>query len=115
MSQARSAQHAYPRLRPRRWTVASGWNRVGKQMQFYVQTLERSPTRVVHYRTEMLRLIAQMSLGVAALAVIGGTVVIVGFLTLSTGALIAVQGYNQLSGIGVEALTGFMSAYLNVR
>ena len=56
-----------------------------------------------------------MSLGTGALAVIGGTVVIVGFLTLSTGALIAVQGYNQLSGIGVEALTGFLSAYVNVR
>ena len=25
------------------------------------------------------------------------------------------QGYQQLSGIGVEALTGFVSAYLNVR
>jgi phospholipid/cholesterol/gamma-HCH transport system permease protein len=62
-----------------------------------------------------VRLIAQMSLGTGALAVIGGTVVIVGFLTLSTGALIAVQGYNSLAGIGIEALTGFTSAYLNVR
>ena len=34
---------------------------------------------------------------------------------MSTGALVAVQGYNQLSDIGVEALTGFVSAYLNVR
>jgi len=41
--------------------------------------------------------------------------VIVGFLTFSAGALIAVQGYNQLAGIGVEALTGFLSAYVNVR
>jgi phospholipid/cholesterol/gamma-HCH transport system permease protein len=63
----------------------------------------------------MLRLLAGMSLGLGALAVIGGTVVIVGFLTLSTGAIIAVQGYNQLSGIGVEALTGFLAAYVNVR
>ena len=69
----------------------------------------------IRYKTEMLRLIAQMSLGTGALAVIGGTVVIVGFLTLSTGAVIAVQGYNQLSGIGVEAMTGFISAYVNVR
>ena len=38
-----------------------------------------------------MRLIAQMSLGTGALAVIGGTVVIVGFLTLSTGALVAVR------------------------
>ena len=36
-------------------------------------------------------------------------------LTLSTGALIAVQGYNTLSNVGIEALTGFLSAFLNVR
>lgn len=49
------------------------------------------------------------------MAIIGGTVVIIGFLTLSAGALIAVQGYHSLSNVGVEALTGFVSAYLNVR
>ncbi len=63
----------------------------------------------------MIRLIAGMSLGSGALAVIGGTIVIIGFLTLTTGAIIAVQGYQQLSSIGTEALTGFVSAYLNVR
>ncbi len=72
-------------------------------------------TAFVRYGKEIIRLVAQMSLGTGALAVIGGTVVIVGFLTLSTGAVIAVQGYNQLSGIGVEAMTGFISAYVNVR
>jgi phospholipid/cholesterol/gamma-HCH transport system permease protein len=56
-----------------------------------------------------------MGLGAGALAVIGGTVVIVAFLTLTTGALVAVQGYNQFSEIGAEALTGFASAYFNVR
>ena len=56
-----------------------------------------------------------MGMGTGALAVIGGTVVIVGFLTLSTGALIAVQGYNTLSNVGIEALTGFLGAFLNVR
>ncbi|MGV0715706.1 ABC transporter permease [Mycolicibacterium sp. XJ662] len=60
-------------------------------------------------------MIAIMGLGTGALAVIGGTVAIVGFLTLTTGALIAVQGYNQFAEIGVEALTGFTSAYFNVR
>jgi phospholipid/cholesterol/gamma-HCH transport system permease protein len=54
-------------------------------------------------------------MGTGALAVIGGTVGIIGFLTLTTGALVAVQGYDTLSNIGVEALTGFLSAFLNVR
>jgi len=69
----------------------------------------------VYYRVELVRLIAQMGLGAGALAVIGGTVVVVGFLTLTTGALVAVQGYNQFAHVGVEALTGFASAYFNVR
>jgi phospholipid/cholesterol/gamma-HCH transport system permease protein len=105
----------YPRLRRVQEGFAKGWNRIGSQTQFYGTTIRLIGTAVVHYKAEIIRLIAQMSLGVGALALIGGTVVVVGFLTLSTGALIAVQGYNQLSGVGVEALTGFVSAYVNVR
>ena len=40
---------------------------------------------------------------------------IVGFLTMTTGALVAVQGYTDCVRVGVEALTGFASAYFNVR
>jgi phospholipid/cholesterol/gamma-HCH transport system permease protein len=105
----------YPRLRRTFSGIAAGWNRVGRQTQFYSYTLRSIATAIVHYRVEIVRLIAQMSLGTGALAIIGGTTVIVGFLTLSAGALVAVQGYNQLAGVGVEALTGFVSAYINVR
>nr|WP_234817988.1 ABC transporter permease [Mycolicibacterium sphagni] len=84
-------------------------------MAFYTRTMAEIRNAFVHYKIEIIRLIAQMSLGTGALAVIGGTVVIIGFLTLSAGAIIAVQGYNSLAGIGVEALTGFISAYVNVR
>ncbi|TGD89124.1 ABC transporter permease [Mycolicibacterium sp. CH28] len=92
-----------------------GWNRAGEQAQFYFKTVASAGDAVVYYKTETLRLIAQMGMGTGALAVIGGTVVIVGILTMSTGALIAVRGYNQFADIGVEALTGFASAYFNVR
>ncbi len=71
--------------------------------------------RLMHYPKETLRLIAEISMGTGALAVIGGTVVIVGFLTLFTGGTIAVQGYSSLGNIGVEALTGFFAAFINVR
>lgn len=105
----------YPRIRHAVAGWVNGWNRIGAQTRFYGRTLTGVWDAFAHYTEEILRLIAQMSLGAGALAIIGGTVVIVGFLTLSTGALIAVQGYNTLSGIGVEAMTGFLSAYLNVR
>jgi phospholipid/cholesterol/gamma-HCH transport system permease protein len=109
------AGQRFPRLSRSVRGAVSGWDRVGNQMAFYVQTMADIGVAFTRYKKEVVRLIAQMSLGIGALALIGGTVVIVGFLTLSTGALVAVQGYNQLSGVGVEALTGFFSAYFNVR
>ncbi|CAN3126285.1 ABC transporter permease [Mycobacterium sp. smrl_JER01] len=95
--------------------LARGWNGIGTQIAFNARSVREITIALVRYRTEILRLIAQMSLGTGALALIGGTVVVVGFLTLATGAVIAVQGYNELAGIGVEAMTGFISAYVNVR
>lgn len=102
-------------LHPTLGRVVGAWNRLGRQNQFYGDTIRSIGDAVVNYRSEVVRHIAQMSLGTGALALIGGTVAIVGFLTLSGGAIIAVQGYNQLAGVGVEALTGFISAYVNVR
>ncbi|MBI3213639.1 MAG: ABC transporter permease [Mycobacterium sp.] len=100
----------------RAWaSIATAWNELGDQTRFYATTLGAIPDAVRHYPGEVLRLIAQMGLGTGALAVIGGTVAIVGFLTITTGALVAVQGYNQFASVGVEALTGFASAFFNVR
>jgi phospholipid/cholesterol/gamma-HCH transport system permease protein len=104
-----------PRLKSRVDRLVSGWRRVGVQTEFYVKTVTSISDCVIYHKKEIVRLIAQMSMGTGALAIIGGTTAIVGFLTLSAGALVAVQGYNTLAGVGVEALTGFFSAYFNVR
>jgi phospholipid/cholesterol/gamma-HCH transport system permease protein len=104
-----------PRLRRGVRTFVTEWNRIGAQAEFYGATLRSTIVVLANYKRELARLIAQMSLGTGALAVIGGTVVIVGFLTVTTGALVAVQGYNTLAGVGVEAFTGFASAFANVR
>ena len=96
-------------------SIVDSWNQVGEQTQFFGRTLISIGDVFVRYPKELIRLIAQMGLGAGALAIIGGTVAIVGFLTVSTGALVAVQGFNQFSEIGVEALTGFASAFFNVR
>ena len=109
------ATYPLPWLRLRVRVAVAGWNRVGTQAQFYAKTALSIADVFRYYRIELVRLIAQMGLGTGALAVIGGTVVIVGFLTVTTGGLAAVIGYNQLADIGVEALTGFASAYFNVR
>ncbi len=105
----------FVRTRTRVRGLVAGWRRLGEQAEFYGLTVRGIWDALVHYKIEVVRLIAQMSLGTGALAIIGGTVVIVGFLTLSAGSLIAVQAYSQLQEIGVDALAGFTSAYLNVR
>jgi phospholipid/cholesterol/gamma-HCH transport system permease protein len=110
-----NASTQFPRLRRTAAGVVDGWNQIGRQTQFYGETIKGIGDAFIRYKTEVARLIAQMSLGVGALAIIGGTIVIVGFLTLSAGSLIAVQAYNQLDQIGVSALAGFNSAFLNVR
>jgi phospholipid/cholesterol/gamma-HCH transport system permease protein len=87
----------------------------GEQALFYLQSFRYMPIALSHYRKETVRLIAEMTLGSGALLVIGGTVGVAAFLTLASGGVIAVQGYSSLGNIGIEALTGFLSAFLNVR
>jgi phospholipid/cholesterol/gamma-HCH transport system permease protein len=95
--------------------VVDTTRRLGEQTAFYGKALLATPDAVRRYPAMVLRQIAGMGMGTGALAVIGGTVAIIGFLTLCTGALIAAQGYNTLSNVGIEALTGFLGAFLNVR
>ncbi|MCW2651690.1 MAG: hypothetical protein JWR32_2666 [Mycobacterium sp.] len=82
---------------------------------FVVTAIAQIPFAVQRYRKELLRLIAEIGMGTGAMAVIGGTVAIVGFVTLSGGSLIAIQGFASLGNIGVEAFTGFFAALVNVR
>jgi len=89
--------------------------RIGDHTMFYGRSLAGVPHAVVHYRREVIRLVAEISMGAGTLAMIGGTVVIVGFLTLAAGGTLAVQGYSSLGDIGIEALTGFLAAFINVR
>lgn len=104
-----------PRLARLFSRVGSGWDRLGEQAHFYVKTLRSTGDALLNYRIELIRAIAGMSLGTGALMLIGGTVVIVAFLTLFAGAVVAVQGYTSLQNVGIEALTGFIAAFINTR
>jgi len=88
---------------------------IGEQTTFYGKALAGVPYAVRHYTRDIVRLTAEISMGAGTLAMIGGTLVIVGFLTLATGGTLAVQGYSSLGKIGIEALTGFLAALINVR
>jgi phospholipid/cholesterol/gamma-HCH transport system permease protein len=88
---------------------------VGTRILFYGKTIAQIPGAVIRHPGETLRLVAEISMGSGALAMIGGTAAIVGFMTLATGSTIAIQGYSSLGNIGIEALSGFLSAFINVR
>ncbi|AFC42043.1 hypothetical protein OCO_08150 [Mycobacterium intracellulare MOTT-02] len=90
-------------------------SRIGDHTLFYARALAGVPFATAHYRREIIRLIAEISMGAGTLAMIGGTLGIVGFMTLAAGGVLAVQGYSSLGNIGIEALTGFLSAFINVR
>ncbi|MFE4500585.1 MlaE family ABC transporter permease [Rhodococcus sp. NPDC056743] len=112
---ALAAAGRFPRTRRQIRSVSRGVDSIGDQALFFAKAIGHAPKALMRYPRETLRLIAEISMGTGALAVIGGTVVIVGFLTLFTGGTIAVQGYSSLGNIGVEALTGFFAAFINVR
>src|SRR5690242_12500119 len=95
--------------------VPNAVDNFGDQALFYGKIIRYIPTAVTRYQKETVRLIAEMTMGAGALVLIGGTVGVAAFLTLASGGVIAVQGYESLGNIGIEALTGFLSAYLNVR
>ncbi|GAC68187.1 MlaE family ABC transporter permease [Gordonia soli] len=105
----------FPRLAAEIARPVGMLSRLGDHAIFYGRALRSVPHAALHYRRETIRLIAETSMGAGNLALIGGTVVIVGFLTLATGSMLAVQGYSSLGDIGIEALTGFLSAFINVR
>lgn len=87
----------------------------GDHVRFYLGALRGVPHAVTRYRREVLRLISTVAFGSGAIALVGGTVVVVAFLTAFAGIELGLQGYSQLSNIGVEALSGFVSAYINTR
>ena len=109
----------FPRTYSRvtKWGGAPGrfLDNTGHLAWFIVTAVGQIPNALRHYRRAMLRLIAEIGMGTGAMAVVGGTVAIVGFVTLSGGSLIAIQGYASLGNIGVEAFTGFVAALVNVR
>ncbi|WP_095533593.1 ABC transporter permease [Mycobacterium aquaticum] len=91
------------------------FSRIGDHAVFYAKAVGATPVAATKYRREVVRLIAEISMGTGTLAMIGGTVVIVGFLTMAAGGTLAVQGFSSLGNIGIEALTGFLTAFINVR
>ena len=88
---------------------------LGDQLGFYGRALAWTPRTLRRYKRETTRLLAEVSFGTGALAVIGGTVGVIAFLSFFTGTEVGLQGYAALDQLGTSAFTGFLSAYFNTR
>jgi phospholipid/cholesterol/gamma-HCH transport system permease protein len=88
---------------------------LGEQLSFFGRSLAWAPRAVVAYWKEVVRLIAEVSLGSGALAVIAGSVGVIAFMTFFTGTEVGLEGYQGLQQIGISAFAGFISAYFNTR
>ena len=119
MTEAAGKTGTLPRaLRPvaRLWHGAGNTlDDLGQQATFYGRTLGWTYRVLVRYKKEVIRLLSEVAFGTGALAVIGGTVVIVVFMTFFTGLEVGQQGYNSLNQLGAAVYTGFISAYFNTR
>ncbi|MBN9792592.1 ABC transporter permease [Pseudonocardia sp. TMWB2A] len=88
---------------------------LGRQAEFYGKGVIWIPKAVKSYKTEQVRLIAEVGMSTGALAVIGGSSVITFFITLFAGVTGGLQSYDALSNLQLEALGGFASAIINPR
>jgi phospholipid/cholesterol/gamma-HCH transport system permease protein len=92
-----------------------GLDTLGHELAFYIRVLLALPRAVRRYPKEILRILAEVTLGSGALAVIGGTVGVIVGMTFFTGAQVGMSGYAALDQLGTAALAGFVSAYFNTR
>jgi phospholipid/cholesterol/gamma-HCH transport system permease protein len=88
---------------------------LGDQLSLYGRAIVWIPRTLRRYRSEIARLLAEVSFGSGALVVILGTAGVMLSLSLFVGSLVGLQGFRALDSLGVEALTGFITAYFNTR
>jgi phospholipid/cholesterol/gamma-HCH transport system permease protein len=88
---------------------------LGEQMGFYVKALAWTPRTIRRYKKEVLRLLSEVVFGSGSLAVIGGTVGVIAFMSFFTGTEVGLQGFASLDQLGIASYTGFISAFFNTR
>lgn len=90
-------------------------DQLGDQLSFYGRALAWTPRTIRRYKKETLRLLSEVVFGSGSLAIIGGTVGVIGFLCFFTGTEVGLQGYAALDQLGVASYSGFITAFFNTR
>ncbi|WP_415973687.1 MlaE family ABC transporter permease [Rhodococcus sp. 077-4] len=88
---------------------------LGHQLTFCLQVVAAIPHTIRTYRRQMMLILSDIAWGSGALVVGGGTVSVLVVLGIAVGASIGIEGFNTLGMVGMEPLTGFVSAYASTR
>ncbi|MGC7323273.1 ABC transporter permease, partial [Mycobacteroides abscessus subsp. massiliense] len=75
-------------------TAARPLARFGHMVTFFVHAFLAIPIALRRYRREFLRLLSDITWGNGSIVVGGGTAGVVLVLGVTTGALVAIEGYN---------------------
>jgi phospholipid/cholesterol/gamma-HCH transport system permease protein len=96
-------------------TTVRGLGELGDQVAFYGRSILGARRAVTHHRRDVLRLLAEVSLGRGAMIMVAGTLGIIIFEVLAVGGVIGLIGYQGLRQVGIQPYVGFLSAYFNTR
>ncbi|WP_420063454.1 MlaE family ABC transporter permease [Mycobacteroides chelonae] len=89
--------------------------RSGHMVAFFVRAIVGVPIALRHYRKEFLRHLSDVAWGNGSLVVGGGTAGVALVLGVTTGALVAIEGYNFLDLLGLGPATGIISSLASTR
>ncbi|WP_078309087.1 MULTISPECIES: ABC transporter permease [unclassified Mycobacterium] len=89
--------------------------RFGHMITFFLHAFLAIPIVLRRYRREFLRLLSDITWGNGSIVVGGGTAGVVLVLGVTTGALVAIEGYNFLELMGLGPATGVISSLVTTR
>lgn len=88
---------------------------MGELLVFVFKVVRAIPMVLRYYRTEVWRLIAEVTFGGGILAVAASTILVSALLASVVGVQLGIEGLQGLNIIGLSPLTGLLSAFANTR
>lgn len=116
-----ASRYTAPVLRPLQWlkklwiAPRDALVSMGHLITFLVKSIGLAPITFRHYQKEVWRLLSDVAWGNGAIVVGGGTVGVMVILGVMGGATVGIEGYTALNLLGMEPLTGALSAFATTR
>jgi phospholipid/cholesterol/gamma-HCH transport system permease protein len=113
---APASLRSIPARTSRFWNGVTGqFAMLGEMLLFCLKAMVAVPLVLTKYRKEYVRLLGEVTFGSRILALAASTVVVAALLSATVGVQLALEGYQQLSIIGLGPLAGYLSAFANTR